>query len=168
MSKVFIVLGMGRSATSLIGKGLSKAGVDIGDKLIGAKKGNEWGHWEDIDFVKLNDKILDSAGGSWDNPPNEKQILKQRKKFSTEIQELINKKKGDFWGFKDPRTTLTIKLYLPYLKDYDIHFVCCFRKPTEVAKSLEKRDGRKTKESIRISKIYNDRLIRFISWWLER
>ena len=36
ISKAFIVLGMGRSATSLIGKGLNLSGVDIGKKLLGA------------------------------------------------------------------------------------------------------------------------------------
>jgi len=167
-SKAFIVLGMHRSATSLMGKGLFLSGVDIGEKLIGKKKGNMKGHWEDKEFVILNDKILKAAGGAWNNPPDEKSILEKGKQFNEEIKNIITKKKiKEIWGFKDPRTTLTIKLYLPYLKDVDVHFFCCFRKPIKVAESLKVRDGTKIKNSINLAKIYNDRLLSFMEWWGE-
>lgn len=167
-SKAFIVLGMGRSATSLMGKGLYSAGVDIGDKLVGKKRGNEKGHWEDLEIVQLNDKILSAAGGAWNNPPEEDMILENGQLFKKDIKRLmLERKKKDLWGFKDPRTTLTIKLFLPYLKDVDVHFFCCFRKPRKVAESLKVRDGAKISNSMKLAKIYNDRLLSFMAWWLN-
>jgi len=169
ISKAFIVLGMGRSATSLIGKGLNLSGVDIGKKLLGKKKGNVWGHWEDLEFTRLNTKILSACGGSWYKPPGEKIILKKGKIFEDEIKNLIDRRKQKpLWGFKDPRTTLTIKLYLPYLNNIDVHFICCFRSLSQVAKSLNRRDGSNIKESINVAKIYNKRLLSFMAWWLNR
>lgn len=158
MNKTFIVLGMHRSATSLVAGGLKKMDINMGKKLLGADKSNPFGHFEDRVFMKLNTKILEQAGGSWDNPPSETNIIEAGKELSGEIRELTNKQ--GLWGWKDPRTTLTIKCYLPYLENP--HFICCFRKPLEVAKSLQKREGWSIDKGIELTKEYNKRLLRFL------
>jgi len=161
MSKCFIVLGMHRSATSLVAGGLQKHGVDIGEKLIPADHSNPWGHFEDIEISHINRAILNQAGGSWDNPPREAEILAQRDKFEQKIIEQINRRKGlKLWGWKDPRTTLTIKLWIPYLDNP--HFVCCFRDPLEVAKSLQKRNGFSIAKGLGLAGEYNKRLTQFL------
>lgn len=62
-----IILGMHRSGTSIIAGVLHTLGVYMGNKFIGAHWSNLLGHFENIEFVRLNDKILKNAGGSWDN-----------------------------------------------------------------------------------------------------
>ena len=163
--KTFIVLGMHRSATSLIAKGLYDNEVSIGDKLIGPHPSNPYGHWEDIDFVRLNDEILSASGGSWDKPPEEKSIIEVSSLFEGKIEKLIKEKqKEPFWGWKDPRTTLTIRLYLKYLEDP--HFIVCFRDPAEVARSLARRDKWITRgRALELARIYNERLLRFLQEW---
>lgn len=163
MNKVFIVLGMHRSATSLIAGGLKKMNIDMGKKLLGKDKSNPFGHFEDKGFMELNKKILNQAGGSWDNPPSEADIIEAGNEFLKEIKKLTNKK--GLWGWKDPRTTLTIKCYLPYLENP--HFICCFREPLEIAKSLQKREGWPINKGIKLTKEYNNRLLQFLREGVE-
>ena len=165
MSKVFIVLGMHRSATSLAAKGLAKSGINMGSQLLQANKFNSYGYWEDVDFITMNSAILKKAGGSWENPPKEEEILKAGKFFKEEIKELIRiKSKGkNFWGWKDPRTTLTIKCYLEYLENP--HFIVCFRETEKVAESLKKRDNFPLKKCIKLANEYNSRLLSFVKEW---
>ena len=55
-TKTFVVLGMHRSATSLSAMGLSRCNVHIGDNLLGADaNSNPYGHFEDRDFIRMND-----------------------------------------------------------------------------------------------------------------
>ena len=153
---------MHRSATSLIARSLHKEGVNMGKVLLPANLGNDDGHFENIEFLLLNDRILTDAGGSWDNPPPESEILKVGQDYATPIEDFIKNAVDEKWGWKDPRTTLTIRCYLPFLKDYDPFFVCCLRKPEEVAKSLRLRDGMPIDEGLSLAKEYNKRLISFM------
>jgi len=165
--KTFVVLGMHRSATSLAAKGLARSGIHMGDSLLGVAPSNPYGHWEDVDFVRLNDRLLKAAGGSWNHPPPEEQILslKDEKGWDGEIERLVRRKRREpFWGWKDPRTVLTIRLYLSYLEGP--HFIACFREPEEVAKSLARREREMTKgQCLSLAEIYNERLLRFLSEW---
>jgi len=158
--KTIVILGMHRSATSLVAGGIHKFGVPLGTKLIPADSSNPKGHWEDNDFRFLNDDILKSAGGSWHDPPSEMAIMAQKEKYNLRIKTLIEKKQQEIWGWKDPRTTLTIKLFVPHLENP--HFICCFRNPVEVAKSLQKRNHFSIEKGLGIANIYNQRLIDFL------
>ena len=160
--KTFVVLGMHRSATSLCAKGLHEAGVHMGTDLLGAIPSNPFGHYENRAFVQLNDVILSAAGGSWDNPPPEKDIVKAGMTLRTRIRETIERESAgqELWGWKDPRTTLTIKCYWDYL--VNPHIFACFRHPVSVAKSLAKRDGFSLAEGVRLAAEYNTRLLDFM------
>ena len=145
--KTFVILGMHKSTTSLVAKALHEAGIHMGNEFL--PKG-EYEFYENKDFVQLNDRILAAAGGDQRNPPPHEDILKQD--FSAEIKELIDKHQKPLWGWKDPRTTLTIDLYLPYLKDP--HFIPIFRDPEKVAKRY--------KGDTSLAEEYNRRLINFL------
>jgi hypothetical protein len=159
-SKCFIVLGMHRSATSLMAKSLHQGGVYMGNKLIPADRGNPKGYFENIEIVRLNDAILSAAGGSWIKPPSHEDIMATD--FSEQIQEMLEKYRRPLWGWKDPRSLLTIEKYLPYIKNP--HFVCCFRPPDSVAKSLYTREGERLpyKKGLALAKEYNKRLLTFL------
>lgn len=160
----YVILGMHRSSTSMISKCLHEQGeVFMGKDLLGPGRGNEDGHYEDKRFLDLNDEILSKANGSWDNPPSREAIEGVAKEFSSRIQSLIsdscsNMKEAGYrsWGFKDPRTCLTLPVYLPYLNNP--RFIVIKRPLIEVAKSLEKRDGMRIEKGISLAKAYNDRI----------
>ncbi len=159
--KTIIVLGMHRSATSLIAKTLDTE-IDMGVKLPNLNEHNPKGHYENYSFVNLNDQILKVAGGSWDNPPPEENILalSENHELTSAIQLGIKMYQKEIWGWKDPRTTLTIELYMPYL--VNPHFICCFRSPVEVAKSLSKRHNWDMEKCLRLCFEYNRRLNKFL------
>lgn len=162
--KTFVVLGMHRSATSLAAQGLLRSGVYMGKTLIGTSADNPYGHWEDIDFVRFNDRLLSAAGGAWNRPPSELSILDLRNEYDNEICDFIKRKEcRPFWGWKDPRTTLTINLFLPHLTNP--HFIACYRNAVDVAKSLERRDNMKIEDGILLANTYNRRLNRFLLSW---
>jgi len=75
------------------------------------------GMWERKQFEIMNDKILERAGGDWQNPPPEKNIkgLLDNTKLADEIRHLIRKTQKPLWGWKDPRNALTIPVWHPHL-----------------------------------------------------
>ena len=154
MSKVFVVLGMHRSATSLVSKAL------LNEIYMGPTPGGNV--FESRPFRVLNQKILRRAGGNWHTPPSEQLILDQYDHFRDRIIDTIRAEKADreLWGWKDPRTTLTIRLYLPHLENP--HFIPIFRNPLEVAKSLKRRNDFTIERGVRIANTYNTRLINFL------
>ena len=154
MRRTYVILGMHRSGTSFLSRCLQLGGVDIGHTLIR-------GHYENADFVHLNDKILQLAGGSWDNPPDEGKIKIVEDKLSNEIINVINKNKKDMWGWKDPRTSLTIRGYLPHLSE-DVYIIAIFRNPSLVAESLRRRNGFSIEKGVKLAKEHNARIIKVL------
>lgn len=129
-NKVYVVVGCHGSATSLIVNGLRKNGVMMGHWLVERV-------YEPAVVRKLNDKILVAAGGSWHEPPPEEAILNVG--FDAPIYSVLSDYEDEaMWGFKDPRLSLTGRLYLPYLKG-DVYLFCCFRKPDRLLESLRRR-----------------------------
>jgi len=164
-SKTVIILGMHRSGTSMVAGVLARLGVDMGQELLEKSWSNPLGHFEDKDFVKLNKRILDAAGGSWNNPPSESAIQGQDPSFAEEIKNLIRAKKSNIWGWKDPRTCLTIELYLPYLTNPC--FIVCHRNYHAIAESLRRRNGMKIEKGIELAEIYEKRIESFFRAYPE-
>jgi hypothetical protein len=137
--KTVLVLGMHRSGTSMTTSVVQSLGVDIGDDLLAAvENDNKFGYFEDRDFIKLNDRILELAGGNFLTPPARYQILRAGQLMQKEIDQAIKSRSGSpMWGWKDPRTSLTAELYLPKLKNP--YIIVCRRNYEAVAKSIVKR-----------------------------
>lgn len=168
--KTFIVLGMHRSATSLMAKGLAAANVNMGPVLLGPSRSNVHGHYEDVDFMHLNDRILNAAGGTWDNPPDHGAVLAVKHLFADEISSLVDcrnkNNQNQLWGWKEPRTVLTIWLYVEYL--INPHFIFCFRDVEDVAASLLVRDDMPIEKGRELAREYNKRLMYFILHWNDK
>jgi hypothetical protein len=132
--KSVVVLGLARSGTSVVTGILRALGVDIGSPL--ADKANPYGSFEDRDFADLHKKIFDLAGNKtyW-NPPAPETILTLKEKCGPLIEEVVRKKSRacPVWGWKHPRTILTLELFLPYLENP--HLIAVFRNPLDIANS---------------------------------
>jgi len=137
------VLGMGRSGTSLTARVLNLLGVDLGPEtgLIPASPQNRKGYWERRAIFELNDAVLSAMGGNYANPPplrpgwHRSSILKPLKQRARIlVAECFGA--SPLWGFKDPRTSLT----LPFWRDVipRMRYVICVRDPAEVAASFER------------------------------
>ncbi|MFW5793840.1 MAG: sulfotransferase [Bacteroidota bacterium] len=161
-AKTLIVLGMHRSGTSMLSGVLQRLNIPMGENQIKSDISYPMGHFEDTDFFNLNEHILRSAGGSWDNPPKHQDILTQGEKYSIEIYKLISlRNKNPIWGWKDPRTSLTAELFISFIEDG--YFFRCHRNELDIAKSLNRRNGMSIDEAIYLTRLYELRIDNFFT-----
>ncbi len=139
------VLGFVRSGASLTMRLLHLLGVEIGppeDLLAPGEADNPRGYWEPRWMVDLNDEILDKLGTVWWRPLPAASGWERSPDFD-ELRErargLLREKFGaaPLWGWKDPRTTLT----LPFWKELvpDAKYVICLRNPADAISSIQRR-----------------------------
>ncbi len=135
--RVVIITGMHRSGTSLISNLLQKAGVNIGDNLLGPDRGNLRGHFEDADFYHFHERALSRFGQTLlvQTPAALGEIT------PTETEEALKliKKRSNYqmWGWKDPRTALFLDFWRSALPQACYIFI--YRHPIEVTLSLLRR-----------------------------
>lgn len=136
------VLGVGRSGTSLGARALNVLGVDLGpeDTMLPPSEVNPKGFWEQREVIELNGEILAALGGDWWCPPPRPPGWERADSmdvFRARIADLVERYFGrsSRWGFKDPRTTLTLPLWRSVVGEFD--HVICLRNPLEVMASAE-------------------------------
>jgi len=156
VEKTVVILGMHRSGTSLTAGILHKMGVSMGRMLLGPNPSNKKGHYENKIIEELNKDILRVAGGSWDCPPKQQFINDIKHRFDAKIKRIIKLEQEKIWGWKDPRTVLTIELFIPYLSN--LHFIVCRRDRDDIAKSLQLRNGSSIKKWRKLAAIYDNRI----------
>ena len=143
---IVTVLGMHRSGTSLVTRLLNLMGVFLGaaDDLMPASEHNERGYWEHTAIVSLNDEILHRCGGNWHQPPKlvdgwafDPHLASLRQSARSLVAETF----GDqpIWGWKDPRTCLTLPFWRTIV--LPTHIVICLRNPLEVVHSIQKSEN---------------------------
>jgi len=131
----FVVLGAHGGGTSLVASMLDALGVQM---YYNPKAKVKWYlNYEDSDWIRLNTAILKAAGGEWHMPPKPEKLVKLQDRHVKRVKALVAKKDKGVWGFKDPRTALTIHLLHPYLPEPKYIFVT--RKPNHAAKSIHSR-----------------------------
>ncbi len=147
--KLIVVLGMHRSGTSAITRGLRVIGVGLGKSFIPPAEGNNAaGFWEDADLNAFNIEVLKALESDWHglSTIKEKDVENLRAQgYFTRAVELLRQKTSNepVYGFKDPR----VAKLLPFWKEVfahcqlDVGFLIVVRNPLSVARSLAKRDG---------------------------
>jgi hypothetical protein len=157
------VTGMHRSGTSCITGLLSRCGFSLGDShrlLIEPRFDNQKGHFENINAVLLNDRVLETAGGSWCMLPSESRITAAGTQFREHYFGFGSSFNGDV--FKDPRVAVTIPLwerFCPQLRA----IVFCVRNPLAVAVSLRRRNNMPLEQGLSLWFEYNVRFLNGLS-----
>lgn len=132
--RVIAVLGMHRSGTSALAGSLQQHGLFLG-RHSERNRHNPRGNRENPDVAQLNEDILRAAGGSWRAPPDE---VAWRPPHTERAREIVSEYAGHrVWGFKDPRTLLTMEGWLQVVPDLEL--VGVLRHPARVARSLTDR-----------------------------
>ncbi|WP_455230107.1 rhamnan synthesis F family protein [Geopseudomonas aromaticivorans] len=146
---IVVVLGMHRSGTSAITRGLQVLGVQLGDRLMPAVPGNnEKGFWEDLDVNALNIDLLGALGHDWHTltPLVSGEFdLPVVAAFRLRAVKLVREKllAVDCFGLKDPRISRLLPFWVSVFNHINVHvsYVIACRHPMSVAQSLAKRDG---------------------------
>lgn len=147
-----IILGSGRSGTSMVAGTLAKAGYFIGDHLHPPRHSNPKGFFESPEINGINEELIAQVIpkrplilGKWffrDRPVYGQRWLASMS-LDTKIQsppKLIERIKRvtqkEPFCFKDPRFCYTLPVWRPYLNN--TVFLCVFRHPAVTAKSILK------------------------------
>jgi len=167
--KGFMILGMHRSGTSMLGGLLHKsAGYTVGGPLIGSSFDNEMGFFERVDIVLQNDEFMHHQGVDWSSNViayDSEQALKDKESGVVTFKEgdrglpFLNDPNNAPWMQKDPRMCITLKTWLKLMNN-EPAIIFTYRHPLEVALSINKRDDSIAVETgLRLWIVYNMRAI---------
>lgn len=147
MNNLILVLGPGRSGTSLVAKLISTLGVDLGENLIPANRSNPDGYFEDKGIVEHHKEILaafganNSYGGILPLPPNwvESDIARRVEDW---LVASLNERfaRCTSIGVKDPRISMLLPMWdrIAARCNAELQHVVCVRHPAAMAASLQK------------------------------
>ena len=108
-------------------------------------------------MVLLNEDILKRNGGSWRAPPAAVEWAPDHVERAHAI--LAEHAGRPLWGFKDPRTLLTLDGWLRLVPD--LEFAGVFRHPAQVARSLASRPKLQVEDPVELWRSHN-------AWLLEQ
>lgn len=143
--RIIVVLGSGRSGTSLLMQVLNRLGMDISDNLALADEQNTMGSYEDYEIFSRQTKILrKTCGYHWF--PLEKDWFKKanieviRNELENIIAQKIEESKNIF-GFKDPRTSLFLLMWIRIFNKLKIvpRYILTVRNPASVISSMQRQ-----------------------------
>src|SRR5262245_61466841 len=143
MARNCLILGSGRSGTSMLAGSLGRAGYYMGEHLIPPDAANPLGYFEDDEINAINEALLTpvtpararpSYGWRWlvsvpvGTPLSCSPELAQRIRVQTARTPFC---------FKDPRFCYTLPIWRPFLPP-ETAFLCIFREPARTAHSIVK------------------------------
>jgi hypothetical protein len=147
-SRAVLVLGMHRSGTSAITRGLQMLGVHLGNAFLSPQPDNPTGYWEDVNIFEINERLLGVFDLKWEDVALINDDQWQEPKVEALRQEAIEYLSAKFtshplWGFKDPRTIRLLPFWQPVLDalGVDESYLLAIRNPRSVADSLKQRQG---------------------------
>ncbi len=160
------VIGMHRSGTSSLAGVLSRLGVMMGENRHMRPKPSEQnprGFYENVRFRKLNDRVLAEVGYDVEAWKPEVPEVQAAPRLGRKIRRLVESydKRYPVWGFKDPRTCLTLDLWLDAAEEInaEVRAVFIARQPDSVARSMVKRGNTDHDTALSVWCTYNMRAL---------
>jgi len=140
-----LVLGSGRSGTSMVTGTLAQAGYAMGDQLYRPRTANPKGFFEDPEINGINEALLAGAVPA-SSGLGENQRWLAALPVDTEIRaagaleaRIRRATARRPYCYKDPRFAFTLPAWRPFLEDFGL--VCVFRHPLATAGSMVKEVG---------------------------
>jgi hypothetical protein len=146
--QALVVLGMHRSGTSAVAGALVALGATPPATLMPVTPDNPLGYHESVVIMDFDERVLASAGSSWDDPrpiPPDWYASEAAFAFGAEVPALMRAEFGDapLPLLKDPRISRFLPLWTEALAAMEVraNVLLCVRDPFEVARSIRIRDG---------------------------
>jgi hypothetical protein len=163
MPDVVLIIGMHRSGTSLLARGMQTLGCRLGERLYEAEPGvNDKGFWEDKDINAFDQRLLERWGSDWSAAiplPAEWSAWLPLAEAKEDALRLITEKlrAGRPLALKEPRMTILLPFWKDIFRELGLRtaYVHAIRHPLEVAESLRRRDGFLQAHSLYLWSIYN-------------
>lgn len=150
MQQAILVLGMGRSGTSMLAKVLALCGGGLPGKLLPAAESNAKGHFEPLDALAINTDFLAAFGSTWHDPTLRLQqpghvfpasaLAELRDRIAAFLAE---NEQGAPLVIKEPRIAALAPLWFDVLAGcgWETKVIVPLRHPGEVRQSLRRRDA---------------------------
>ena len=146
--RIIAVIGVPRSGTSAVAKGLESIGVNLGSYVPSVcREDNEKGFFEDLEINAIDIAMLNSVGYRWGNPVSPLFNEESRRILSIFFpiaKNIISKRleSDALFGFKDPLISILLPFWKEIFKELkaDVDFVIVNRNPLSMAKSLQKAE----------------------------
>ena len=137
MADQLLVAGFHRSGTSLFAQLLHRAGLFLGSDLLDARPSNPFGHFEDVEVVRLHDHLLTDNGTNWH--VTEPFIPAISRKRWAQMESIVRRRNSQhaLWGFKDPRACMFLSAWKYLLPSARV--VVVYRHVADATHSLERR-----------------------------
>jgi hypothetical protein len=146
--KAVLVIGMHRSGTSALTRGLEVLGVDLGTRLKSPRTENPKGFWEDLDFNSINTEVLRSFGLEWHTLGRIDAALLRSAQLTPMLDRAVAFLDKKFQasttiGLKDPKASRILPFWEHAFEQAGISpsYIIACRNPMSVAQSLSSRDG---------------------------
>lgn len=146
-----LILGSGRSGTSMVAGSLRGAGYFMGERLWPGNEANPKGFFEDAAVNAINEELLARVTPNRPPPPfsllfrsrpGDRQRWVSAVPVGTELRagprmadRMRDLTRRAPFCFKDPRFAYTLPAWRPFLPA-DVVFVCVFREPARTANSI--------------------------------
>ena len=148
-SRAVLVLGMHRSGTSALTRGLQMLGVYLGNDFLSPQPDNPTGYWEDRNIFEINERLLAVFGLKWqDVALIDDARWRDEQAVEALLAEAVHYLRSRFvshplWSFKDPRTVRLLPFWRSAIRRLAIDecYLVVIRNPRSVAKSLIRRQG---------------------------
>lgn len=143
-----LILGMHRSATSVLTRVLNLHGFPLSRHLLGSNFSNPFGHWESSEAITINDDLLATVGRKWDDIRRLPKGWADTPAAFEAKQRIKILLESDFkscgqWLMKEPRICRLAPIWLDVIQSlgYNVKIIIPVRPVAEVALSLLRRDG---------------------------
>jgi hypothetical protein len=142
---IILIVGSGRSGTSMLTEILSRAGCYLGEELIEANQFNERGYFENRRFVEFHRKLLAKLGraevpGSAIKPPPDWVSLQIpfQKQLQGLLEEFVAESTAHVVAVKDPRASLLLPLWISAADslNFTLSVVLAYRNPIKTIDSV--------------------------------
>lgn len=165
---IVIVVGMHRSGTSALAGLLHQHGIPMGEARTFRPRPspeNPSGYYENIRFRRTNDRILADSGyrvKEW-NPAIPPVNPGRASRWLCSALLAWYRRRHPAWGWKDPRTCLTLSTWLNEINRHgwhnDVRVVHVWRDMRSVAHSLVARGNTGFEVAVQLWTAYNQRVI---------
>ena len=145
-----LILGAGRSGTSMVTGTLAKSGYFMGDRLSQERESNPMTNFEDIKINGINEELLAQVvpkrprfvgkqffryrPGPWQRWLSRLPMGTHIPSSPATVEKIKALVKREPYCFKDPRFSYVLPIWRPHLKD--TVFICVFRDPASTALSM--------------------------------
>ncbi|KAA9005051.1 hypothetical protein [Histidinibacterium aquaticum] len=145
--RVVVILGSGRSGTSLCAKILSRLGIAMETTLHRPNEMNPEGYFEDAQLVEINKRLLAKlapvSGVAPRSDVADAEIGSEMRELRAHLKERTLAS-HNVWGFKDPRVSMLLPLYRRAFQAEGIvpNYIFCARSAGAVVESLMQASGK--------------------------